>query len=206
MSSNRFQKLAAQLETEKKAAAEKEAKKIAEQKAEESARLQAETEEKAAEAKKLADQKAKEATEKARLQAEAEKKAATEKEAKKLAVYDMGGGTFDITILECDDGVFNVRSTNGDTHLGGEDFDHALVGYLCKEFDKENGLEDFADTFVFAQLVKRYSDFVGYPINTKQSRQQPDLDADGNPIPGSEKEVVEDVQLNSRTPILFAAV
>ncbi len=59
----------------------------------------------------------------------------------KIAVYDMGGGTFDISILELSDGVFNVRATNGDTHLGGEDFDQALVGYLCDEFQEANDLD-----------------------------------------------------------------
>ncbi|KAG6382024.1 heat shock protein 70 family [Boletus reticuloceps] len=57
-----------------------------------------------------------------------------------IAVYDLGGGTFDISILEMQKGVFEVKSTNGDTHLGGEDFDVALVEYVLKEFQKESGI------------------------------------------------------------------
>ena len=54
-----------------------------------------------------------------------------------LAVYDLGGGTFDVSILEIQKGVFEVKATNGDTYLGGEDFDNALLQYLVKEFKKE---------------------------------------------------------------------
>ena len=54
-----------------------------------------------------------------------------------IAVYDLGGGTFEISILEIQKGVFEVKSTNGDTFLGGEDFDNALVNYLVSEFKKE---------------------------------------------------------------------
>ena len=56
---------------------------------------------------------------------------------KKIAVYDLGGGTFDVSILELGDGVFEVKSTNGDTFLGGEDFDNAIVNYLLTEFKKK---------------------------------------------------------------------
>ncbi len=58
-----------------------------------------------------------------------------------VAVYDLGGGTFDISILEIGDGVFEVKATNGDTHLGGDDFDQAIIGYLADEFQKENGVD-----------------------------------------------------------------
>ncbi|MEL6317749.1 MAG: Hsp70 family protein, partial [Pseudomonadota bacterium] len=58
-----------------------------------------------------------------------------------IAVYDLGGGTFDISVLDMSDGVFEVRATNGDTFLGGEDFDLTLVGYLADEFKKENGID-----------------------------------------------------------------
>ncbi|MEL6227506.1 MAG: Hsp70 family protein, partial [Pseudomonadota bacterium] len=61
--------------------------------------------------------------------------------AKTIAVYDLGGGTFDISILEIGDGVFEVKSTNGDTFLGGEDFDMTLVSYLADEFKKENSID-----------------------------------------------------------------
>ena len=54
-----------------------------------------------------------------------------------LAVYDLGGGTFDVSILEIQKGVFEVKATNGDTYLGGEDFDNALLQYLVKEFKRE---------------------------------------------------------------------
>src|SRR5262249_48582360 len=60
---------------------------------------------------------------------------------KTIAVYDLGGGTFDISILEIGDGVFEVKSTNGDTFLGGEDFDMRLVDYLANEFKKESGID-----------------------------------------------------------------
>ena len=58
-----------------------------------------------------------------------------------IAVYDLGGGSFDISILEIGDGVFEVKSTNGDTHLGGEDFDQELISYLADEFKKDNGID-----------------------------------------------------------------
>jgi len=58
-----------------------------------------------------------------------------------IAVYDLGGGTFDISILELGEGVYEVKSTNGDTHLGGDDFDQAIVDYLAEEFKKENGVD-----------------------------------------------------------------
>ena len=60
---------------------------------------------------------------------------------KKIAVYDLGGGTFDVSILELGDGVFEVKSTNGDTFLGGEDFDNNIVEYLLSEFKKDNGID-----------------------------------------------------------------
>ena len=59
---------------------------------------------------------------------------------KTIAVFDLGGGTFDISILELDDGLFEVKSTNGDTFLGGEDFDMRIVDYLASEFKKESGV------------------------------------------------------------------
>ena len=59
----------------------------------------------------------------------------------KIAVYDLGGGTFDISILEIGDGVFEVKSTNGDTHLGGDDFDQAIMNWIAEEFKKENGID-----------------------------------------------------------------
>lgn len=63
------------------------------------------------------------------------------KQAHNIAVYDLGGGTFDVTILELGDGVFQVKATNGDTHLGGDDFDQLLVDFLAAEFKKENNID-----------------------------------------------------------------
>ena len=63
------------------------------------------------------------------------------KDNEKIAVFDLGGGTFDISVLELGDGVFEVKATNGDTHLGGEDFDNVIVNYLCDEFKKESGID-----------------------------------------------------------------
>ena len=60
---------------------------------------------------------------------------------KKIAVFDLGGGTFDISILELGDGVFEVKSTNGDTHLGGDDFDHKIIDWLADEFQKDEGVD-----------------------------------------------------------------
>ena len=69
-----------------------------------------------------------------------------------IAVYDLGGGTFDVSVLEIGDGVFEVKSTNGDTFLGGEDFDQRLVNYLADEFKKENGIDLRADRLALQRL------------------------------------------------------
>ncbi|MCZ8261824.1 MAG: molecular chaperone DnaK [Beijerinckiaceae bacterium] len=74
------------------------------------------------------------------------------KSAGTIAVYDLGGGTFDISILEIGDGVFEVKSTNGDTFLGGEDFDMRLVGYLADEFKKEQGIDLKKDKLALQRL------------------------------------------------------
>ncbi len=74
------------------------------------------------------------------------------KEAKTIAVYDLGGGTFDVSILEIGDGVFEVKSTNGDTHLGGEDFDMKLVAYLADEFKKDQGIDLKNDKLALQRL------------------------------------------------------
>ncbi|HEX5666299.1 MAG: molecular chaperone DnaK [Hyphomicrobium sp.] len=74
------------------------------------------------------------------------------KEAKTIAVYDLGGGTFDISVLEIGDGVFEVKSTNGDTFLGGEDFDMKLVSYLADEFKKSNGIDLRGDKLALQRL------------------------------------------------------
>ena len=71
---------------------------------------------------------------------------------KKIAVYDLGGGTFDVSILEIGDGVFEVKSTNGDTFLGGEDFDDTIVDYLVSEFKKDNGIDLRSDKLALQRL------------------------------------------------------
>ncbi|WP_424934006.1 molecular chaperone DnaK [Amaricoccus macauensis] len=71
---------------------------------------------------------------------------------KTIAVYDLGGGTFDISILEIDEGLFEVKSTNGDTFLGGEDFDMRIVEYLANEFKKENGVDLTKDKMALQRL------------------------------------------------------
>ena len=73
-------------------------------------------------------------------------------ESKTIAVYDLGGGTFDVTVLEIDDGLFEVKSTNGDTFLGGEDFDMRIVNYLSDEFKKENGVDLTKDKMALQRL------------------------------------------------------
>ena len=71
---------------------------------------------------------------------------------KKIAVYDLGGGTFDVSILEVGDGVFEVKSTNGDTHLGGEDFDLRIIDFLASEFKKEQGIDLKNDKLALQRL------------------------------------------------------
>ncbi|MBT7061611.1 MAG: molecular chaperone DnaK, partial [Lentisphaerae bacterium] len=70
----------------------------------------------------------------------------------KIAVYDLGGGTFDISILEIGDGVFEVKATNGDTHLGGDDFDEAVIDWLVTEFKKDNGVDLRQDQMALQRL------------------------------------------------------
>lgn len=74
------------------------------------------------------------------------------KDSKTIAVYDLGGGTFDVSILEIGDGVFEVKSTNGDTFLGGEDFDQRVIDYLADEFKKDNGLDLREDPLALQRL------------------------------------------------------
>jgi molecular chaperone DnaK len=71
---------------------------------------------------------------------------------KKIAVFDLGGGTFDISILELGDGVFEVKATNGDTYLGGEDFDHKIVEWLAESFKQETGIDLLNDTEALQRL------------------------------------------------------
>ncbi len=74
------------------------------------------------------------------------------KKEEKIAVFDLGGGTFDVSILELGDGVFEVKSTNGDTHLGGEDFDNRIVNYFLEEFKREHGVDLKGDNAAMQRL------------------------------------------------------
>merc|ERR1711977_511683 len=74
------------------------------------------------------------------------------KENKVIAIYDLGGGTFDVSILEIGDGVFEVKATNGDTFLGGEDFDTRIVEHLAETFKKENGIDLRNDKLALQRL------------------------------------------------------
>jgi molecular chaperone DnaK len=74
------------------------------------------------------------------------------KKEEKIAVYDLGGGTFDISVLELGDGVFEVKSTNGDTHLGGDDFDQKIIDFLADEFKKDEGIDLKKDTAALQRL------------------------------------------------------
>ncbi len=78
--------------------------------------------------------------------------ASTKQHDKKIAVFDLGGGTFDISILEIGDGVFEVLSTNGDTHLGGDDFDNAILHWMLDEFKKEHGIDLSKDKMALQRL------------------------------------------------------
>ena len=84
---------------------------------------------------------------------------------KTIAVFDLGGGTFDVSILELGDGVFEVKSTNGDTYLGGEDFDHKLVEFLAEEFKKDQGIDLRKDTLAL-QRLKEASEKAKHELST----------------------------------------
>src|SRR5690349_4626637 len=74
------------------------------------------------------------------------------KKNEKIAVFDLGGGTFDISILDVGDGVFEVKATNGDTHLGGDDWDQVLIDYIADEFKRENGIDLRKDQMAMQRL------------------------------------------------------
>ncbi|HVX60434.1 MAG TPA: molecular chaperone DnaK, partial [Pirellulales bacterium] len=74
------------------------------------------------------------------------------KKAEKIVVFDLGGGTFDVSVLQVDDGLFRVISTNGDTHLGGDDFDQVLINHVADEFKKEQGIDLRKDTMALQRL------------------------------------------------------
>ncbi len=89
------------------------------------------------------------------------------KHAHTIAVYDMGGGTFDVSILELGDGVYEVKATNGDTHLGGDDFDQKIIGYLADEFKKENGIDLRSDPQAL-QRLKESAEKAKIELSTSQ--------------------------------------
>ena len=103
------------------------------------------------------------------------------KETKTIAVYDLGGGTFDITILEIDDGLFEVKSTNGDTFLGGEDFDMRIVQYLADEFKKEHGVDLTLDKMAL-QRLKEAAEKAKIELSSSQQTEinQPFISMDRN--------------------------
>lgn len=87
----------------------------------------------------------------------------------KVAVYDLGGGTFDISILELGDGVFEVKSTNGDTHLGGDDFDHVIIEWLASEFASENGGMDLKKDPMALQRLKEAAEKAKIELSNQSS-------------------------------------
>jgi molecular chaperone DnaK len=89
---------------------------------------------------------------------------------KLIAVFDLGGGTFDVSVLELGDGVFEVKATNGDTFLGGEDFDHVIVEYLADEFRKEHGIDLKKDTMAL-QRLKEAAEDTKHQLSTKMEVQ-----------------------------------
>ena len=100
---------------------------------------------------------------------------------KTIAVYDLGGGTFDISILEIDEGLFEVKSTNGDTFLGGEDFDMRIVQYLADEFKKENGVDLTKDKMAL-QRLKEAAEKAKIELSSSQQTEinQPFISMDKN--------------------------
>ena len=106
-------------------------------------------------------------------------------ETRTIAVYDLGGGTFDVTILEIDDGLFEVKSTNGDTFLGGEDFDMRIVNYLADEFKKEHGV-DLANDKMALQRLKEAAEKAKIELSSSSQTEinQPfiSMGANGQPL------------------------
>ena len=98
---------------------------------------------------------------------------------KTIAVYDLGGGTFDISILEIDDGLFEVKSTNGDTFLGGEDFDMRIVEYLAGEFKKEHGVDLSKDKMALQRLKEAAEKAKIELSSATPDRDQPAVHLDG---------------------------
>ena len=95
------------------------------------------------------------------------------KKNEKIAVFDLGGGTFDISILDVADGVFEVLSTNGDTHLGGDDWDEALMNYIADEFKKEQGIDLRKDQMALQRLEGGGREGQERPLVPGPGRHQP---------------------------------
>ena len=90
-----------------------------------------------------------------------------EKKGGKVAVYDLGGGTFDISILELNDGIYQVLATGGDTYLGGEDFDQRIIDWLVEEFQRENGI-DLREDRMALQRLKEAAEKAKCELSTAQ--------------------------------------
>ncbi len=91
----------------------------------------------------------------------------------KILVYDLGGGTFDVSILELGDGVFEVLATNGDTHLGGDDFDNAVMNFLADTFAKENGVDLRADKMALQRLKRSCRESQKRTVQRTDDKRQP---------------------------------
>ena len=110
------------------------------------------------------------------------------RDSKTIAVYDLGGGTFDISVLEIGDGVFEVKSTNGDTFLGGEDFDMRLVNYLADEFQKEQGIDLRRDKLALQRLKESAEKAkIELSSTTQTEINLPFITADASPAPSSRR-------------------
>ncbi len=103
------------------------------------------------------------------------------KKEEKIVVYDLGGGTFDVSVLELGDGVFEVKSTNGDTHLGGADFDNAIMNHLIEEFNKQEGI-DLKDDKAAVQRLKEAAEKAKIELSSAQDSEinLPFITADAN--------------------------
>ena len=109
------------------------------------------------------------------------------KKDEQIAVYDLGGGTFDISILELGDGVFEVKATNGDTHLGGDDFDQRVIDWLLTEFKKDQGI-DLAKDQQALQRLKEAAEKAKIELSLDHARPRstcPTSPADAEPAPST---------------------
>ena len=104
----------------------------------------------------------------------------------KIAVYDLGGGTFDISILDVGEGVFQVLSTNGDTFLGGDDFDQRIINWICDEFKREQGIDLRSDRMAL-QRLKEAAEKAKVELSTVMQSELnlPFITADASPVPST---------------------